>query len=187
MGTKSEVAAGSRKLEGKVAVITGAGRGIGRALAIAFAAEGAAVGCLARTRQELDRVVAEIKGKDGRALALPTDVTDFAAVTRAVDRTAKEFRGLDIVVANAGVAPDPRSLVDSDPDFFMGTLNVNVFGVYATLRAAVLALAATGTRQHDRGRLRHGPQGLVRQRGVFELEGRGVDAHARRRARASRQ
>jgi 3-oxoacyl-[acyl-carrier protein] reductase len=143
MGTKSDAAV-ARKLEGKVAVITGAGRGIGRALALAFAAEGAAIGCLARTRQELERVVAEIKAKDGRALALPTDVTDFAAVTRAVDRTAKEFRGLDIVVANAGVAPDPRSLIESDPDFFMGTLNVNVFGVYATLRAAVPHLQQRG-------------------------------------------
>ena len=73
----------TRRLDGKVALVTGAGRGIGRALALALAAEGAAVGALARNREELERVVAEITQADGRAIALPTDVTDAAAVKRA--------------------------------------------------------------------------------------------------------
>ena len=133
-----------RKLEGQVALVTGAGRGIGRALALALAAEGAAVGALARNREELERVVAEITQADGRAIALPTDVTDAAAVKRAVDQTALAFGGLDLVLANAGVSPPPASLIESDPQVFQHTLNVNLFGVYATLRAAVPHLKQRG-------------------------------------------
>ncbi|MEI9948523.1 MAG: SDR family NAD(P)-dependent oxidoreductase [Pseudomonadota bacterium] len=133
-----------RPLEGKVALVTGAGRGIGRALAIALAAAGAAIGALARNHEELERLVLEIKGADGRAIALPTDVTDAAAVMRSVDRTAHEFGGLDIVFANAGISPALRSLTESDPQVFQDTLNVNLFGVYATLRAAVPHLKTRG-------------------------------------------
>jgi 3-oxoacyl-[acyl-carrier protein] reductase len=133
-----------RPLEGKVALVTGAGRGIGRALAIALAAEGAAIGALARNREQLDSLVAEIKRSDGRAIALATDVTDAAAVTRSVDQTAHEFGGLDIVLANAGISPAPKSLLESDPQLFQDTLNVNLFGVYATLRAAIPHLERRG-------------------------------------------
>jgi 3-oxoacyl-[acyl-carrier protein] reductase len=134
----------ARKLEGKVALVTGAGRGIGRALAVALAAEGAAIGVLARNREELERVVAQIEQADGRAIALPADVTDAAAVKRAVDQTAQAFGGLDLVLANAGVSPPPAGLLESDPQVFQHTLNVNLFGVYATLRAAVPHLKQRG-------------------------------------------
>jgi 3-oxoacyl-[acyl-carrier protein] reductase len=140
MTTNSE----PRPLEGRVALVTGAGRGIGRALALALAAEGAAIAALARTGDELERLVTEIKSNDGRAIALVTDVTDAAAVARSVDRTAQEFGGLDIVLANAGISPPSRSLTESDPQLFQDTLNVNLFGVYATLRAAIPQLKKRG-------------------------------------------
>jgi len=140
MSTRSE----RRPLEGKVAVVTGAGRGIGRALAIALAAEGAAIGALARNREQLERLVAEIKAADGRAIALATDVTDAAAVLGSVDRTVHEFGGLDIVFANAGISPAPQSVTESEPQLFQDTLNVNLFGVYATLRAAIPHLERRG-------------------------------------------
>lgn len=133
-----------RKLEGQVAVVTGAGRGIGRALALALAAEGAAIGALARHREELERLVAQIEQAGGRALALAADVTDAEAVKTAVDRTAQKFAGLDLVLANAGVSPDPAGLTETDPQVFQRTLNVNLFGVYATLRAAVPHLKQRG-------------------------------------------
>jgi 3-oxoacyl-[acyl-carrier protein] reductase len=138
------IQAQARRLDGKVALVTGAGRGIGRALAIALAAEGAAIGALARTRAELERLVAEIEQAGGRALALATDVTDVAAVKRAVDQTAQAFGGLDLVLANAGVSPPPESLLESDPQVFQQTLQVNLFGVYGTLRAAVPHLKERG-------------------------------------------
>src|SRR6187402_2353671 len=134
----------ARPLEGKVALVTGAGRGIGRALAIALAAQGASIGALARNREQLDRLVSEIKSTDGRAIALAADVTDAAAVKRSVDRTVLEFGALDIVIANAGISPAPGSLTESDPQLFQDTLNVNLFGVYATLRAAIPHLERRG-------------------------------------------
>ena len=134
----------TRRLEGKVALVTGAGRGIGRALAVALAAEGAAIGALSRTREELVRLVDEIQQADGRAIALPTDVTDAGAVKSAVDQIAHDFGGLDLVLANAGVSPPPASLLESEPRVFQDTLNVNLFGVYATLRAAVPHLKQRG-------------------------------------------
>ena len=134
----------TRRLEGKVAIVTGAGRGIGRALALALAAEGAAIGALSRTRAELQSLAAQIEQADGRALGLVTDVTDAAAVKRSVDQVAQEFGGLDLVIANAGVSPSPASLLESDPRAFQDTLNVNLFGVYATLRGAVPHLKQRG-------------------------------------------
>jgi len=96
--------AAERALEGQVALVTGAGRGIGRAIALALAAQGAAVALAARTRQQLAEVAAEIRERGGRALAVPTDVTQNAAVEAAVEQTVAEFGRLDVLVTAAAVA-----------------------------------------------------------------------------------
>jgi NADP-dependent 3-hydroxy acid dehydrogenase YdfG len=94
----------SQLLEGKTALITGAGRGIGRAIARAFAAEGAAVALVARSRADLATVAAEVREAGGRALALPTDVTQDAAVEALVEDVTGELGRLDILVTSAGAA-----------------------------------------------------------------------------------
>jgi len=94
----------SQLLEGKTALVTGAGRGIGRAIARAFAAEGAAVVLVARSRADLAAVAAEIRQAGGRALAVPTDVTQDAAVESLVEDVTGELGRLDILVTSAGTA-----------------------------------------------------------------------------------
>jgi NADP-dependent 3-hydroxy acid dehydrogenase YdfG len=94
----------SQMLEGKTALITGAGRGIGRAIAKAFAAEGAAVALVARSRADLASVAAEVREGGGRALAVPTDVTQDAAVEALVEDVTGELGRLDILVTSAGAA-----------------------------------------------------------------------------------
>ena len=94
----------SQMLEGKTALITGAGRGIGRAIARAFAAEGAAVALVARSRADLASVAADVREAGGRALAVPTDVTQDAAVESLVENVTGELGRLDILVTSAGAA-----------------------------------------------------------------------------------
>ena len=93
-------------LDGQVAIVTGAGRGFGRAIALRFAAEGAAVAVTARTQKEIEAVAAEIRAAGGRSLAVAGDVTKPEAVEQAVSRTERELGPVSLLVSNAGV-PGP--------------------------------------------------------------------------------
>ncbi|WP_114964263.1 SDR family NAD(P)-dependent oxidoreductase [Alkalilacustris brevis] len=94
----------ARPLDGRVAVVTGSGRNIGRAIALRLAADGAAVVVNARSNQaEMDEVIAEIKAQGGRAAGCLTDVADEAGVQRLIDTAVDSFGGLDILVNNAAV------------------------------------------------------------------------------------
>ncbi len=131
-------------LAGKVALITGGGRGIGRAIAVAFAGAGAAVVCAARTRSEIEAVAAEIEAAGGQALAVRTDVADLASAQKAVDETAARFGGLDILVINAGVSPGRSEVAESDPASWNQTIAINLTGAYYCARAAIPHLKARG-------------------------------------------
>src|SRR5437763_1372165 len=91
------------ELTGKVAIVTGAGRGLGRSMAQALVEAGAAVTVAARTGTELDAFVDEVKAMGGQALACPTDITDEIAVQRMVEATVQTFGRLDVLVNNSGI------------------------------------------------------------------------------------
>lgn len=133
-----------QSLAGKVALITGGGRGIGRAITIAFAGAGAAVCCAARTRSEIEAVAGEIEVAGGQALAVTTDVADLASVQKAVDETVARFGGLDILVINAGVSPGRSEVAESDPASWSQTIAINLTGAYHCARAAIPHLKARG-------------------------------------------
>jgi NADP-dependent 3-hydroxy acid dehydrogenase YdfG len=126
----------SRALEGKVALVTGAGRGIGRAIAVAFAAEGAAVALVARSRADLASVAAEIRQREGRALAIPTDVTQDSAVEAVVEQTLTELGRLDILVTSAGTAAF-GTVADSKPADWDTMLALNLRAVMVSCRAVL--------------------------------------------------
>jgi 7-alpha-hydroxysteroid dehydrogenase len=89
-------------LEGKVALVTGSGRGIGAGIARAFADAGAAVAITARTKAQIDAVAAEIRGVSGRAITIAADLMDIGKLPALIEQTVRELGGLDILVNNAG-------------------------------------------------------------------------------------
>jgi len=129
----------SGALEGKVALITGAGRGIGRAIAEVFAAEGAAVALAARSRADLADVAGEVRKRQGRALAVPTDVTQDSAVEALVEQTLAELGRLDILVTSAGTAAF-GPVADSKPGDWDAMLALNLRAVMVCCRAVLPAM-----------------------------------------------
>ena len=117
-------------LSGDVAVVTGAGRGIGEGIATTLAAAGAAVVCAARRANEVERVAAAIREQGGRAIAVPTDVTDRGAVEALAQQAVDELGGLDIWVNNAGGSPVQAPLTALDHDEWDATIRLNLTAVW---------------------------------------------------------
>jgi len=134
----------SKKLEGKVAVVTGASKGIGASIAKALAGEGASVVVnYSSSKQGADRVVAEIVGHGGKAIAVQGDVAKQAHIERLFSEAQKAFGRLDILVNNAGVY-EFAPLEEVTEDFFHKQFNVNVLGLLLTTKEAVKHMASEG-------------------------------------------
>lgn len=123
------------RLDGKVAVITGAGRGIGAACARAFAEAGAHVVVGARTVEQIERTAAEVCALGGRALAIPCDVMQEEQLEALVEATMREFGRIDIVVNNAGGSP-PRPALRTRTEDFVNAFRFNVATAFALSRIA---------------------------------------------------
>ena len=134
------------RLDGKVALITGAGSGIGAASARRMAAEGAAVALVGRTPATIAAVAGEVEDAGGQALALPGDVAVPEEIETAVARTLERFGRLDIVVANAAIQLHQRDrpVHDLPPDAWDETHNVNLRGLYLTCRAGLRPMLVQG-------------------------------------------
>lgn len=135
---------GEQRLDGKSAVVTGAGRGIGRAIALAYGKLGARVCCAARTTAEIEAVASEIQQCGGDAMAHFVDVMDLASVETLFTAATGKFGGVDIVVINAGVYLERKTVEESDPAKWRQTLDVNVVGSYHTAKAAIPHLKRRG-------------------------------------------
>ncbi|XKM41386.1 SDR family oxidoreductase [Rhizobium ruizarguesonis] len=132
------------ELKRKIALVTGAGSGIGKAAALRLAAEGARVAALSRTTDEVEKTCAEIKAAGGQSIALAADTSNEAQMRGAVAQLTDAFGGLDIVVANAGINGVWAPIDDLRPEEWDKTIAVNLRGTYLTLHLTVPHLKRRG-------------------------------------------
>ncbi|MRX41485.1 3-ketoacyl-ACP reductase [Flavobacterium sp. LC2016-23] len=123
-------------LKNKNALITGAGKGIGKAIAIALAKEGVNVILISRTQADVDQLSAEISNLGVKALALSADVSDITSINTAVEKALAEFTNIDILINNAGIAAFGKFL-ELEPAAWEKIIQVNLMGTYYTTRAVL--------------------------------------------------
>ncbi len=131
------------RLDGKTAIVTGAGRGIGAATARAMAEAGASVVLASRTAEQLEAVAADVRAFGGRALVVPTDVNENENIVALAAATIEEFGRIDIVVNNAGGTP-PRPFLDTSPGYFERAFHFNTTTAFVLSKAAVPQMLEQG-------------------------------------------
>ncbi len=136
------------QLKGEVAIITGGSRGIGRALAVEFAREGARVALAARSQAELEETERQVRAAGGQALVVPTDLAKVENVDAMVAATRKAFGPVDILVNNAGIAGPTALCEDVKPEDWDYTMAVNVKGPFLCCRAVLREM-----KQRRKGRI----------------------------------
>jgi 3-oxoacyl-[acyl-carrier protein] reductase len=123
-------------IKGKIALVTGAGKGIGRAIALALADEGVHVGLIARTESDLQRLANEIEAKGVKSAMAVADVSSIDSVSTAVAEIQQALGNVDILINNAGIAKFGKFL-DLEPEEWEAQLKVNLFGVYYVTRSVI--------------------------------------------------
>jgi NAD(P)-dependent dehydrogenase (short-subunit alcohol dehydrogenase family) len=135
---------GAQRFTGKVALVTGAGSGIGRETALAFAVEGAAVAVAGIPESDIRETVRLIEQSGGRALALTCDVTSGSDVKNALDRTIETFGQLDVAFNNAGVEQPQTRLADLTTEQWHRLVDVDLTGVFLCMRHEIPLMQADG-------------------------------------------
>ena len=125
-----------QSLQNKIALVTGAGKGIGKAIALALAAEGVQVGLLARTEKDLEAVADEIRGKGGKAAFATADISKIDEVNVAVAKISADLGPIDILINNAGTGTFGKFL-ELEPEVWENQIRINLFGVYYATRAVL--------------------------------------------------
>ena len=182
---------GSNRLNGKVAIVTGAGRGIGRAIAHRLSQEGAAVVLAARTAAQIEQVAAEIEANGGLALSVQCDVSQEVDVDRLVQKTAERFCRIDILVNNAGTNLPPIDITETTPKDWRHIVDVNLTGAFLCTRAVlphmntrgsgvVLNISSVGGRRGAAGRgpYRASKAALINFTETLAAEGAGYGVRA---------
>lgn len=136
----------SDNLDGAVVVVTGAGRGIGRAIALDLSAAGASVVLTGRSPTSLHEVADEIEAGGGHALSLRVDVTSRSDTEQMARETVQTFGRIDVLVANAGVESS-ATVMKSDPDEWVDTITTNMVGSYLSARAVLPTMKGQGSGQ----------------------------------------
>jgi NAD(P)-dependent dehydrogenase (short-subunit alcohol dehydrogenase family) len=131
-------------LDGKVAVVTGASRGIGRAIALGLADAGADVAVAARTESDLESLVEEIRNRGRKAVAVPTDVLDRSALESLFDRTIDELGGLDVLVNNAGGTRFIAPITTLRPEGWDKVIDLNLNAVFHATQLAAQRMIDRG-------------------------------------------
>lgn len=125
------------KLPDRVAIVTGGGRGIGRAIALAFAREGADVVVASRTAREIEETAAWIEALGRRSLAVTADISRWAEVNHLVEKTLRAFGKMDVLVNNAGIQGPIGLLVENDVDEWVNAIHVNLMGTFLCIKAVL--------------------------------------------------
>ncbi len=134
------------RLEGKVAFVTGGGKGIGKGIAIRFAAEGASVAIAQRDESTLEETAARIADAGGNALAVPTDITQPSSVADLVSATVRELGPVDVLVNNAAIAGSHGNFLETTLEVWESYMKTNLTGTFLVTQAVARGMVDAGTK-----------------------------------------
>ncbi len=132
-----------KRLENKIAIVTGSSSGIGKAIALRFAEEGASIVIAARRLELCEQSAATIRARGGQAAVIQTDVTDEVQVTRLISETIQQFGGIDILVNNAGILLG-KDIAETSTDTFDHVMNTNLRGMFFCCREGIRVMKKKG-------------------------------------------